>query len=333
MDDRIASKPKPYRVTSLLRHSRSHRWEVLLVAALGLRCVPDFHLRTDDDGSGGEGASAEAGAGAGGLGHGGEPVNGGSSGEAGAPSGNGGEGEVGRGGDTSSGGHVSSGGTGNRASGGRGGGSGGKAGGRAGGRAGGGGDAGLAGESGMAGSSGEAGSAGAGAGGAATGGTASGEGGTGGSGVRPCGSGGAPYAWANWCLPNHPGQGPHPQSYDTPSAGVVRDRVTGLVWEHPASGDFAQAKFATAAAHCDALSASTYGGYADWRVPSLIELASLVDYGVFSPAIDAAFPGTPSAGFWTSAPGLSGQSWEVDFQYGVVTTIDATLSVNVRCVR
>jgi hypothetical protein len=167
-------------------------------------------------------------------------------------------------------------------------------------------------------------------------GASSGEGGAGGDSVGPCGTGGAPYAWANWCLPNHPGQGPHPQSYTAPTAGVVRDRVTGLVWEQPTNGVFAQAAFAAAAAHCAGLSSVSYGGYDDWRVPSVIELASLVDYGVHDPAIDeVAFPATPAGGFWTSAAAVfpSDQAWEVDFQYGVVTTIQATLTVNVRCVR
>jgi hypothetical protein len=65
----------------------------------------------------------------------------------------------------------------------------------------------------------------------------------------------------------------------------------------------------------------------------MIELASIVDYAVFSPAIDtAAFPGTPNANFWTSQPG-GAESWIVAFEFGVVTTENAQLLRKVRCVR
>lgn len=64
-------------------------------------------------------------------------------------------------------------------------------------------------------------------------------------------------------------------------------------------------------------------GYEDWRLPNSKELASLVEYACFAPAISVeAFPDTPSASFWTNTPdtrgvnpGLLGKV--IDFTYGV----------------
>lgn len=75
---------------------------------------------------------------------------------------------------------------------------------------------------------------------------------------------------------------PHPASYDTTSiAGVVIDKVTGLMWQ----GSY---ELSALAANCARLS---LGGYHDWRVPTEIELYSLVDYTHQNPVIDTvAFP-------------------------------------------
>lgn len=272
--------------------------ETLLIVALIVRCVPRFGAReAGAPGEGGEGGMSDGSGGTRAGKGGGSSASGGGSGEAG---------DLG----SSTGGNAGS------ASGARGGAGGSTSG------------ASTSGGSGVAGTTG--GGSGADAG---NGGTSAGSGGSGT--VRPCGTGGAPYAWANYCLPNHPGQGPYPQSYDTTTNGVVRDLVTGLVWEHPANGAFDQRTFADRALHCADLSSASYGGYDDWRVPTLIELVSLTDYGVFAPAIDTvAFPNTPVAAFWTDSTYVSpSQAWEVDSEYGVVAPIDVTTVANVRCVR
>jgi hypothetical protein len=53
-------------------------------------------------------------------------------------------------------------------------------------------------------------------------------------------------------------------------------------------------------------------GRDDWRLPSAVELQSIVDYGHSAPSIDSTvFPNTPAAVFWTSTamvnPVLSGK--------------------------
>jgi hypothetical protein len=68
----------------------------------------------------------------------------------------------------------------------------------------------------------------------------------------------------------------------------------------------------------------------------MVELVSLVDLGVFNPAIDTnVFPATPSSGFWTSDAYASegGGVWIVGFDNGETSGIGTTGSGAVRCVR
>lgn len=109
----------------------------------------------------------------------------------------------------------------------------------------------------------------------------------------PCSS-----QWAEWPMPNSPSSGlPNPSSYDTTSMpGVVIDNVTGLMWQR--SVDANSYTWADAKAYCSSL---TVAGESDWRLPTEIELVSLLS--PTAPAIDpAAFPDAPSDAFWSASP-------------------------------
>lgn len=158
--------------------------------------------------------------------------------------------------------------------------------------------------------------------------------GGGGGGAAGAPGGGDPNAWANWPMPNPVATAlPNPQSYDTATSGVVvRDRVTGLTWER--SVDLGGRLWADAGAYCDGLSLD---GHDDWRLPTLIELVSLVDFTQQNPSIDAtAFPATPADSFWTSSPvvGSPGDFWYVQFTTGFNYPGHSDfLPIKVRCVR
>jgi hypothetical protein len=145
--------------------------------------------------------------------------------------------------------------------------------------------------------------------------------------------------WATWPMPNPPEAGlPNPASY-TVMTGYVQDTVTRLSWQQPidvpndlgtsCSGGCTQAQ---AVAYCSNL---TLAGFHDWRAPTRIELASLVDYTSQNPAIAAAFSGTPSSGFWTSSPYLpnAGVGWYVNFADGFTSGVPVSFATGVRCVR
>jgi hypothetical protein len=124
---------------------------------------------------------------------------------------------------------------------------------------------------------------------------------------------------------------PNPQSYDTATANVVIDRLTGLMWQRNIPNKFLT--FAEAQRKCDGLS---LGGYTDWRLPSRIELVSLIDTRHIEPSIDGvAFPNTPIDWFWTSsrAAGDPNAAWYVYFYFGYPKTDEIGSQFSVRCVR
>ncbi|HTB57720.1 MAG TPA: DUF1566 domain-containing protein [Polyangia bacterium] len=138
--------------------------------------------------------------------------------------------------------------------------------------------------------------------------------------------------WARWPMPNVPLPGlPNPHSYDTQTPGVVVDRVTGLIWQRSLPEKFYT--FQDAERQCDNLALA---GHRDWRLPSRIELVSLLDTTRIQPSIDmAAFPNTPIDWFWTSSLAADNPSaaWYVYFYFGYPKTDDMTNSFSVRCVR
>jgi len=120
-------------------------------------------------------------------------------------------------------------------------------------------------------------------------------------------------------------------SYTDNGDGTVTDSGTGLVWQQAVpTTTYAQT---AALAYCAGLS---LGGYTDWRLPSYVELLSIVDFSAYNPSINAAvFPGTPAGYFWSSTlyAGASGDAWNVYFVDGNAFNDVVSLAYYVRCVR
>jgi hypothetical protein len=78
----------------------------------------------------------------------------------------------------------------------------------------------------------------------------------------------------------------------------VTDNNTGLMWLKDANR-FGPLAWYYAIIECTNL---TIAGYNDWRMPNLIELASLLDRGQYGPAlpVDRPFSNVVSAYYWTS---------------------------------
>jgi hypothetical protein len=116
------------------------------------------------------------------------------------------------------------------------------------------------------------------------------------------------------------------------TGGMVIDTKTKLTWQQTAAvGTYA---WAAAKTYCQALSL----GGAHWRLPTMKELQSIVDYSQSgAPFVDpSAFPATPPTSFWSSslAPGSPTSAWSVSFNNGGTTfTIATTTTFAVRCVR
>lgn len=86
-----------------------------------------------------------------------------------------------------------------------------------------------------------------------------------------------------------------------------------------------------------AVNASGWCGHTDWRLPTVDELASIVDYNSFLPAVsnnyfkDIVMP----AGFWSSSPSAAGPSyaWIVIFDDGYLGTCVKSWNYYLRLVR
>ena len=114
---------------------------------------------------------------------------------------------------------------------------------------------------------------------------------------------------------------------------VVSDSQTKLMWQQGAAGGVY--KWVEAKSYCDGL---VYAGFKDWRLPSVHELATLVDYSIASPGptIDqAVFPGTKQNYYWSASvrAGNPSVGWYVNFDSGNVGNYDVSRSLEVRCVR
>jgi hypothetical protein len=139
--------------------------------------------------------------------------------------------------------------------------------------------------------------------------------------------------WALWPMPNPASTSlPNPSSYDIHAdKGVVTDKVTKLMWQRNAApGEYT---WEAAKTYCAELE---HAGFDDWRLPTRIELVSLVDFTTTSPAIDTdAFPDTPSDVFWSSSPwaGSPSYAWDVHFHNGYTNGGGVSGTYRVRCVR
>jgi hypothetical protein len=111
----------------------------------------------------------------------------------------------------------------------------------------------------------------------------------------------------------------------------VYDTKTKLTWQQTVTPT--TYAFSDATNYCASLGASLSG--AGWRIPTIKELQTIVDYSQTSgPWIDrTAFPSTPVHYFWSStAESGTTTHWVLDFSVGNITLPGMSTSNNVRCV-
>jgi hypothetical protein len=154
-------------------------------------------------------------------------------------------------------------------------------------------------------------------------------------------AGGTIAPWAEWPMPNCQSDvtagAPNLASYTDNGDGTVTDNVTKLMWQQVVP----TTKYAwdAAKAYCPTL---TLAGHSDWRLPSIIELVSIVDLDpnpTSGPGINPTyFPSTPVGNTWSSTPSAASSSdaWYVYFANGGVGgpgAVGMSYKSNVRCVR
>lgn len=131
--------------------------------------------------------------------------------------------------------------------------------------------------------------------------------------------------------------------------GTVSDQPRGLMWKkcsegqswrkagNSCEGQAAGISWDDALNQVEILNAgSGFAGFKDWRLPTIKELATLVDYERPSPIDLTLFPATPSLWYWSSTPyqRQGSRAWFVAFGSGDISIerID-NQSLHVRLVR
>lgn len=141
------------------------------------------------------------------------------------------------------------------------------------------------------------------------------------------------------------GAGNHTQRWDTnnPSASrftvltefnnaAVRDNNTGLVWEQSPVSPSPGPTWNDARLQCIE---RNVGGTRGWRLPSVVELASVIDPSLPAPYIPAVFTGVQLAPYWSATANAVGTSTalSVNFDDGHVGMSSKSSSNAIWCVR
>lgn|GEM_PF-659712 len=113
---------------------------------------------------------------------------------------------------------------------------------------------------------------------------------------------------------------------------VVIDYATGLMWLHGGSRDYMD--YSKIQGWIDSLNRAKYAGFSDWRVPTLEEVASLLEnkenrYNLF---IDTVFSSVQKY-IWTCDTFSNNKAWLIDFYGGDANPIEKTVNAFVRPVR
>lgn len=116
---------------------------------------------------------------------------------------------------------------------------------------------------------------------------------------------------------------------------MVKDNVTGLIWEIK-TNDTSETYIKTEALdYISNLNISSFGGFSDWRLPTIKELAFIMDWGRYDPAIDLTY--FPNTALLRSYLTDQTYGWVIDFRYsnifGFVSVDNPDYPHNLRAVR
>jgi len=118
---------------------------------------------------------------------------------------------------------------------------------------------------------------------------------------------------------------------------IITDNINRLLWQDSLNTKVDKHSFLDANEYCDNLSLG--GVTSGWRLPTVKELASLIDVEAYDPAIDVNFTSTAyNDAYWTSnaQSGLDTSKWNIHFKDGKINlsgTNHSSFDQYVRCVR
>lgn len=101
--------------------------------------------------------------------------------------------------------------------------------------------------------------------------------------------------------------------------GTVTDRITGLMWQKDAPDD--GMIWQHAKEYVQKLNSVRFAGYADWRLPTIEELASLMKSGRANDLYIHPIFSAKQAFFWSTDTFGSDTAWYANFKGGIIQHI------------
>ena len=114
---------------------------------------------------------------------------------------------------------------------------------------------------------------------------------------------------------------------------IIKDTKTNLMWEDTPHVREAKIKQPRAKAYCAELK---IGGFEDWRLPTINELLTIVDYSRISPALLKEFSYVDKESFYWTKTAVADEAdafWGINFKRGASSKASEYYDRFARCVR
>lgn len=117
----------------------------------------------------------------------------------------------------------------------------------------------------------------------------------------------------------------------TKTNNTIKDNTTTLIWQDNNDKHTANTTHKQATTYCKNL---TLDNKDNWRLPSISELLTLIDYSKIKPSINNIFTNTKSSHYWSSTMYKTNKTiyWGVDFKYGDDFHKEVSKTSNTICV-
>jgi hypothetical protein len=113
---------------------------------------------------------------------------------------------------------------------------------------------------------------------------------------------------------------------------LIYDSSTSLLWQDNEDSKELAINFYESQDYCAKL---VVGSQKDFRLPTLHELQTLVDYKRFKPAMIEGFTSTSNEVYWASTPFVddNDKTWSINFRDGKSDIVGKSYDRRVRCVK
>ncbi|MDO8454124.1 MAG: DUF1566 domain-containing protein [Sulfurimonas sp.] len=113
---------------------------------------------------------------------------------------------------------------------------------------------------------------------------------------------------------------------------LIHDTSTSLLWQDNVDSKELAISYYEAQEYCSKLAV---GLQKDFRIPTLGELQTLVDYKHFKPAMVEGFTSVANEVYWSSTPFMddADKVWAINFRDGKTDIIAKSYDRHVRCVK